>query len=193
MFEHYSEVSRRVIFFARYEASQTGATEIECEHLLLGMLREDTPLRRVLDSDMRETLRKRILSLYTSKPRLVISADMPLSRDAKCALAYAAEESERLRATSIEPGHLFLGVLRAGGVAAELARECGVDLDNGRTLVGAIGEEQDEAEIPGPQEAELARPAGPLAPSLSQQVDRLNNLITRALTHLDRSDSAGEQ
>jgi hypothetical protein len=40
MFERYTEKARRVIFFARYEASQFGASAIEAEHILLGLLRE---------------------------------------------------------------------------------------------------------------------------------------------------------
>src|SRR2546422_2750968 len=40
MFERYTEKARRVIFFARYEASQYGAAFIESEHLLLGLLRD---------------------------------------------------------------------------------------------------------------------------------------------------------
>jgi ATP-dependent Clp protease ATP-binding subunit ClpA len=41
MFEKYTEKARRVIFFARYEASQFGQPYIETEHLMLGILRED--------------------------------------------------------------------------------------------------------------------------------------------------------
>ena len=41
MFERYTEKARRVIFFARYEASQFGSPYIETEHLLLGLLREE--------------------------------------------------------------------------------------------------------------------------------------------------------
>jgi ATP-dependent Clp protease ATP-binding subunit ClpC len=44
MFERYTEKARRVIFFARYEASQFGQPYIETEHLLLGVLREDKAL-----------------------------------------------------------------------------------------------------------------------------------------------------
>ena len=36
MFERYTERARRVLFFARYEASQLGSISIETEHLLLG-------------------------------------------------------------------------------------------------------------------------------------------------------------
>jgi ATP-dependent Clp protease ATP-binding subunit ClpA len=44
MFEKYTEKARRVIFFARFEASQFGSPYIETEHLLLGILREDKAL-----------------------------------------------------------------------------------------------------------------------------------------------------
>ena len=44
MFERYTEKARRVIFFARYEASQFGSPYIETEHLLLGLLRDDKAL-----------------------------------------------------------------------------------------------------------------------------------------------------
>jgi len=40
MFERYTEMARRSIFFARYEASAFGSEYIETEHLLLGILRE---------------------------------------------------------------------------------------------------------------------------------------------------------
>jgi ATP-dependent Clp protease ATP-binding subunit ClpC len=44
MFERYTEKARRVIFFARYDASQYGSHCIDTEHLLLGLMRENFPL-----------------------------------------------------------------------------------------------------------------------------------------------------
>lgn len=46
MFERYTEKARRIMFFARYEASRLDAECIETEHLLLGILREDKALAR---------------------------------------------------------------------------------------------------------------------------------------------------
>ena len=62
MFERYTEKARRVIFFARYEASQFGSPYIETEHLLLGLLREDKALaNRFLRSHAAiESIRKQI-------------------------------------------------------------------------------------------------------------------------------------
>jgi ATP-dependent Clp protease ATP-binding subunit ClpC len=46
MFERYTERARRVLFFARYECSSFGSTEIEPDHLLLGLMREIRQLFR---------------------------------------------------------------------------------------------------------------------------------------------------
>jgi ATP-dependent Clp protease ATP-binding subunit ClpB len=56
MFERYTEKARRVIFFARYEASQFGSPYIETEHLLLGLIESksvaaDILKRRGVDHD----------------------------------------------------------------------------------------------------------------------------------------------
>jgi hypothetical protein len=39
MFERYTSAARRVLLFARHEASQAGAASIGPEHLLLSLLR----------------------------------------------------------------------------------------------------------------------------------------------------------
>ena len=68
MFERYTEKARRVIFFARYEASQFGSPYIETEHLLLGLLREDKALtNRFLRSHASvESIRKQIEGALTT-------------------------------------------------------------------------------------------------------------------------------
>ncbi len=48
MFERFDEQSRRIILYARDEARAYGASRIEIEHLLLGLLREDKILLKVL-------------------------------------------------------------------------------------------------------------------------------------------------
>ena len=60
MFERYTEKARRVVFFARYEASGCGSPYTEVEHLLLGLLRENKALgNQILPSpDAAESIRK---------------------------------------------------------------------------------------------------------------------------------------
>src|SRR5437667_5278894 len=98
MFERYTERARRVIFFARYEASMYGSTTIETEHLLLGMMREDPNLttRFLRGSGTVESIRGEIEARITVKPKVSTSIDLPLTIEGKRILAYAVEEAERL-------------------------------------------------------------------------------------------------
>ena len=66
MFERYSETARRVIFFARYEASTYGSPYIETEHILLGVLREDRALLNQLSADAKQ-IRTRISGAMMEK------------------------------------------------------------------------------------------------------------------------------
>src|SRR5262245_50260805 len=122
MFERYTEKARRVIFFARYEASQFGASQIEPEHILLGLIRQDKALtgRFLHRSEANaESIRKEIES--RTPPGERTSIDLPLSDGAKRALSFAAEESERLGNRHIGTEHLLLGLLREeNSIAAEV-------------------------------------------------------------------------
>ena len=114
MFERYTEKARRVIFFARYEASQFGSPYIETEHLLLGLLREDKALtNKFLRSHASvDSIRKQIEGHTTMREKVSTSVDLPLSNECKRVLAYAAEEAERLSHKHIGTEHLLLGLLR---------------------------------------------------------------------------------
>ncbi len=131
MFERYTEKARRVIFFARYEASQFGSPYIETEHLLLGLLREDKALtNRFLRSHASiESIRKQIEGRTTIREKVSTSVDLPLSQECKRVLAYAAEEAERLQHKHIGTEHLLLGLLREDkSFAAEMLHERGLRL-----------------------------------------------------------------
>ena len=138
MFERYTEQARRAIFFARFEASQFGGPYIETEYLLLGLLREDNALaNRLLCSHAAvESIRKQIEGHTTPRAKVSTSMDMPLSHECKRALAYGAEESQRLNHKHIGAGHLLLGLLRERECfAAQLLRERGLTLDSVREQV----------------------------------------------------------
>jgi ATP-dependent Clp protease ATP-binding subunit ClpC len=114
MFDKYTEKARRVIFFARYEASQFGSPYIDTEHVLLGILREDKALtNRFLRSHSSvESIRRQIKGLTIVREAVSTSVDLPLSADCERVLAYAAEEAEGLGHKHIGTEHLLLGLLR---------------------------------------------------------------------------------
>jgi hypothetical protein len=130
MFERYTEGSRRAIFFARYEASQTGFSSIETAHLLLGILREGGPFFYKLKITGLESIAeecRRALGIRGDK--VPTSVDLPLSNPNKRVLAYAAEEAERLTSTVIGLQHLVLGLLREGDVTAEIMQKHGITIE----------------------------------------------------------------
>ncbi|HLW54732.1 MAG TPA: Clp protease N-terminal domain-containing protein [Candidatus Angelobacter sp.] len=138
MFERYTEKARRVIFFARYEASQFGSPYIETEHLLLGILREDKALTHcfIAKATSAAAIRKKIESATTIREKIETSVDLPLSNECRRVLAYAAEEAERLSHKHIGTEHLFLGLLREEkSFAAQILVEIGLNLEAVRAEV----------------------------------------------------------
>jgi len=145
MFERYTEKARRVIFFARYEASQFGSPYIETEHLLLGLLREDKALtNRFLRSHASiESIRKQIEGRTPIREKVSTSVDLPLSQECKRVLAYAAEEAERLSHKHIGTEHLLLGLLREDKCfAAEILHERGLRLSALREEMSRVQNER---------------------------------------------------
>ena len=145
MFERYTEKARRVIFFARYEASQFGSPYIETEHLLLGLIREDKALaNRFLRSHAAvDSIRKQIEAHTTIREKVSTSVDLPLSHECKRVLAYAAEEAERLSHKHIGTEHLLLGLLREEKCfAAEILHERGLRLSTIREELARVQSEK---------------------------------------------------
>ena len=83
MFERYTEGARRTIFFALYEARRLGSREINTEHLLLGLLRDDKGLTRQV-----------LLNLdYESAYRDITGAASPVATFPEC--GSAVEQSRK--------------------------------------------------------------------------------------------------
>src|SRR6266536_1893353 len=115
MFERYTEKARRVIFYARYEASEVGSPYIETEHLLLGLIRESpTVIDSFVGSNKRVELEAKTRGWADQNkfPRTSTSVDLPLTNEGRRVLGYAAEEAERLSQRHIGTEHLLLGLLR---------------------------------------------------------------------------------
>src|SRR6185503_5723408 len=116
MFERYTEKARRVIFFARYEALQYGSQVISPEHILLGLMREDKtisarffPFRNSLTV---EAIRREVEERIVLRERIPQSVELHLAPETKRILAFANEESTRLKNRHIGPEHLLLGLVR---------------------------------------------------------------------------------
>ena len=154
MFERYTERARRVLFFARYEASQLGSISIETEHLLLGLIREGKGLTSRIfarSSLSLESIRKDIEGRTVFREKVSTSVEIPFSTETKRVLQAAAEEAERLLHNYVGTEHLLLGFLReerclAASILAEkgmrlsTVREDIVQLLNEKTTVTRVKE-----------------------------------------------------
>ena len=178
MFDRYTEKARRVIFFARYEASQFGAPYIETEHLLLGIIREDKALSNRFLHSGAASIRQQIENQTIVREKVATSVDLPLSNESKRVLAYAAEEAERLSHKHIGTEHLFLGLLREEkSFAAQIVMGRGVRLSKIREELARQSHERMQAQS-------WHAPSG-LQPYVSDLVDQTQQLVGRE-QELDR-------
>src|SRR5262249_26307550 len=119
MFERYTERARRVIFFARYEASKFRSRMIETEHLLLALGEDRNLAERFFGGESAvNDLRVHLEGRAGNREKSDTSASLALSDECKRILAYAAEEAERLNHRRIGTEHLLLGILREERCAA---------------------------------------------------------------------------
>jgi hypothetical protein len=175
MFEHYTDHARRTVFFARFEASKMGTPQIETEHLLLGILREDRVFRERLPGGP-QLLRTRIERSAAPTERFSTSVDLPLSPDCRRALACAAEESAALEHKSIDCGHLLLGLLRVEtSAAAIILREFGIEYATYREVVAK------PPAVPEPDTDAAAVPEGVAAEPLREATAGLRRMLAISL------------
>ncbi|MFM8430244.1 MAG: Clp protease N-terminal domain-containing protein, partial [Holophagaceae bacterium] len=135
MFEKFTEKARRVMFFARYEASQFGSESIQSGHLLLGLMRESEKTSTYLLERMGvqiSTLRDRLITALTPKEIQTslssTSIDIPMEEEVKNILKHAAHESSKLNHKYVGAEHLLLGMLKEeGSMAEKLLKESGAD------------------------------------------------------------------
>ena len=165
--------------------SSVGSPTLGAEHLLLGLLREDTALRAAVGVDGTERIRSAIEASAQKLEGVSSSADLPLSGEAKRVLAYAAEEADALGSREVTTSHLVLGLLRLEkSTAAALLHE------NGLTLA-SFREEARKAESRRDFEDDLATqavdgPPTPAAASLSHTIISFSHFIDSVADELDR-------
>lgn len=175
-----------------------GTSEITSEELLLGILREDKTVASSVGSFATVTaIRKEIEALAAPKgERIATSVDMPLNEESRQALAFAAEEAERLNHPHIGAPHLLLGLLRAEhSPAAKVLRKYGMELERYRAIVATGTEEQAEADRPLARAAEWQQlvPVAPEALYLQPVIEALQKLADTTGAWLPDSDTYGNQ
>ena len=154
MFDRFSEQARRVLFFARYEASELGSIDIDTEHLLLGLIREGKGLtnRLFVDAGIApDDIRDEVLRRVGVRTKIPTSVEIPFSAAAKRVLQHTAQEADRLVHDYIGTEHLLLGLLHEQGcIAADVLGSLGLPLDRARERIVEFLNDGERPERPGP-------------------------------------------
>jgi ATP-dependent Clp protease ATP-binding subunit ClpA len=138
MFERFTDGARQAIVLAQNEARALGHRYIGVEHLLLGLLGEESgaasPALRSFGVTP-ELARNEIARMVpTAAP--VTHGQMPFTPDAKRVLERALREGLALGENHIDTGHLLLALLsETDGVSAAVLRTLGADAEAIRDMV----------------------------------------------------------
>jgi ATP-dependent Clp protease ATP-binding subunit ClpC len=197
VFEKFTEKARRVMFFARYEASQFGSESIQSGHLLLGLLREaEKTSIQLLDRMGVQTnlLRERLISALSPRDKKTApsstSIDIPMEEEVKRILQHATQESAKLNHKHVGAEHLLLGMLKEEqSLAGRLLKEAGADLIAAKEILLEATKEEKIAKKKKehPLLAEFARNLSELAErgifdnliGRDQEVERIIQILSR--------------
>jgi ATP-dependent Clp protease ATP-binding subunit ClpC len=144
MFERFTDRARTVMAFASIEARRLGHEYVGTEHMLLGLVREETGVAAHVLKGLGvgpEAMRKEIerITMAGSAEIPPSNSSLPLTPRAKSTLEYAVEEARALGHSYVGTEHQLLGLLREEvGIAAQVLMNLGINLNQVRAEVVQI-------------------------------------------------------
>jgi ATP-dependent Clp protease ATP-binding subunit ClpC len=130
LFERFTDTARRVVVYAKEEALLLDHDHIGTEHILLGLLHDDTEtavqVLTALGAEL-EPARTQVRELARHGGQ-VAPGDIPFTARAKKVLELSLREALQLGHNYIGGEHILLGLVREGeGGGAEVLKRLGVD------------------------------------------------------------------
>jgi homotetrameric cytidine deaminase len=180
MWQRLTERARQVIFYAQEEAQTLQHSQVNTEHLLLGLLRiEDADaclLLRDMGVDLQQ-LQQAVLNAAAkgnSKP----GQEMQLTPRGKRVIDLAYDEARQLNHQSIGTEHFLLALIREGeGIASKVLGRFKVDLDTTRKAVMKMQDQSNK----NPPAQESSKPLQQDTGKEKLAPDVLHSLITQSL------------
>jgi ATP-dependent Clp protease ATP-binding subunit ClpC len=121
----HTKKAQSVVFQAFGVARRCGDQEIRPEHVLLGIIASDKSLADRLSLPATDLVADAFNLKESDEPH----SRPKLSPAARHVMSCAAEERERLGHVHTGTEHLLLGMIRAGGAAAELLQQYGISVE----------------------------------------------------------------
>jgi prophage maintenance system killer protein len=150
-FHRFSPAAREAVVGSQEEARSLRHGYIGTEHLLLGLLRQDSGVAaRALRAAgvSTEAARQEVLEII-GRGHHAVRGHIPFTPRAKKVLELSLRESRHLGHLYIGTEHLLLGLLREGhGVAGQVLSQLGVDADTIRAQLAELSGQPEEAGEP---------------------------------------------
>jgi ATP-dependent Clp protease ATP-binding subunit ClpA len=151
MFERFTDGARRVVLLGQDEARTLNHDYVGTEHLLLGLVHDTGGVAAKALEGLGislETVRQQVVEII-GRGRQAPPGHIPFTPRAKNAMELAQQESDALGHDFIDTEHLLLGLIREGGVAAQVLAQLGADLDSVRQQVLALTPHQSRTGVLG--------------------------------------------
>ena len=175
MFERFTDRARKVMALANQEARRFNHEYIGTEHLLLGLVMENSGVGATVIKKFGvdvSALRTEIEKLVQRGPDVVTKGKLPETPRARHVIEYAVEEARALNHNYVGTEHLLLGLLReTEGIAAQMLTNLGLRLEDVRhEVLRLLGAEQPEA-TESPVSRSVRRDAGEEVPAVKSYKD----------------------
>jgi ATP-dependent Clp protease ATP-binding subunit ClpC len=147
----FTERARQIINYAHEEAIKLNHSQLDTEHLLLGLVREGLrdgqgmavgALQEIgvrldsLEIEVRKMIKKSHVSPDSTRRQLLFT------RAANQVLQFSMEEAQRLEYDHVGTDHILLGLIREkNGIAARVLANFDVTLEKVRTILKPVAEE----------------------------------------------------
>jgi ATP-dependent Clp protease ATP-binding subunit ClpA len=184
--ENFSVGAQRVVSLATMEARRLDHPRVGTEHLLLGVLSND-------DGEPADVLRAAGVSLAAARHKVVeaLGADaglsnseaLPFTPRAQRALERAGRFSRKEQEPEVTAGYVLLGVLDVEGLACQVLRGLGVDIDHVRDALVASRVHMPVVPVDDQPSVEEVRPRCPNCHALLD--DTLSETLISARRHAE--------
>ncbi len=114
MWQFFTERSKRVVQIAHREALRLGHAAIGSEHLMIGLISEESSVAALALHDAgleAEDVARKLLDMHPAAAPINLRVDLPLSRDARNVVESAIHMARELHSSYVGTEHLLLGVL----------------------------------------------------------------------------------
>lgn len=192
VFNRLASSARKALTVSRKECIRLQQIFVNTEHLLVGILQQDSSggvVGRILKSigvDKSELRRMLECEMERTADSPCVLVQLPFTHRAKRVLELSCSEAMRFGAPEVQLEHLLLGLLREDeSTAAKVLQSAGVDLATARVELQRLTGIQavQEPSVAGPSALPLCKPAGTVAvktgPCAATLVDESNAVMAR--------------